>query len=50
MGDNPDAAQWMRDAVGAGLDHHMADMPPDMNCADMATDMPPDAARMCPPW
>ena len=29
------------DAVGAGIDHHMADMPPDMNCADMAADMPP---------
>ena len=42
MGDNPDAAPMDAfDAVGAGLDHHMADMPPDMNCADMAADMPP---------
>ena len=42
MGDNPDAAPMDAfDAVGAGIDHHMADMPPDMNCADMAADMPP---------
>ena len=41
MGDNPDAAPMDAfDAVGAGIDHHMADMP-DMNCADMAADMPP---------
>ena len=32
MGDNPDAAPMDAfDAVGAGIDHHMADMPPDMN-------------------
>ena len=42
MGDNPDAAPMDAfDAVGAGLDHHMADMPPDMPCADMAGEMPP---------
>ena len=42
MGDNPDAAPMEAfDAVGAGIDHHMADMPPDMSCADMAGDFPP---------
>ena len=42
MGDNPDANPMdAMDACAAGLDHHMADMPPDMNCADMAADMPP---------
>ena len=45
MGDNPDAAPMDAfDAVGAGIDHHMADMPPDMPCADMAGDMPPPPA------
>ena len=42
MGDNPDAAPMEAfDAVGAGIDHHMADMPPDIGCADMAGDFPP---------
>ena len=57
MGDNPDAAPMDAfDAVGAGIDHHMADMPPDMPCADMAGEMPPPPGDFgpfmdeCPPW
>ena len=56
MGDNPDAAPMDAfDAVGAGIDHHMADMPPDMPCADMAGEMPPPPGDFgplmdeCPP-
>ena len=42
MGDNPDAAPMEAfDAVGAGIDHQMADMAPDMPAADMAGEMPP---------
>ena len=42
MGDNPGASPAEAfDAVGAGIDHHMADMPPDMNAMDMAGDFPP---------
>ena len=42
MGDNPDAAPMDAfDAVGAGIDHQMADMDPNMSCSDMAGDMPP---------
>ena len=42
MGDNPDAPPMDAfDAVGAGIDHHMADMDPNMSCEDMAGDMPP---------
>ena len=48
MGDNPDAAPMEAfDAVGAGIDHHMADMPPDMSCADMAGDFPPFPRIWC---
>ena len=48
--------QWkLFDAVGAGIDHQMADMPPDMSCADMAGDFPPPPGDFpafmdeCPP-
>ena len=45
MAANPDSSPMDAfDAVGAGIDHHMADMPPDMPCADMAGDMPPPPA------
>ncbi len=56
MGENPDAAPMeCFDVVGAGIDLHMGDMPPDMNCADMAEDFPPppedfgEFINECPP-
>ena len=57
MGDNPNAAPMeCFDAVGAGIDHQMADMAPDMNCADMAMDFPAlptdfgEFMNECPPY
>ncbi len=56
MGGSPDAAPMDAfDAVAAGIDHHIADMPPDMPCADMAGEMPPPPGDFgpfmdeCPP-